>query len=134
MPRSKISLQQDLIFQEFVYCSCGCGFTRPRFTKWGDEGKFISNHRYKMNEHPMWKGGKRISCDGYWEVRIPFHRLSDVRGYVKEHRIIWEQVNNASLLHWGIVHHINGDKLDNRPENLEASTNRLHLKFIILIE
>jgi hypothetical protein len=45
---------------------------------------------------------------------------------VREHRIIWEEINKACLLRWGIVHHINNIKSDNRIENLFAMSSREH--------
>jgi hypothetical protein len=43
-----------------------------------------------------------------------------------EHRLVWEKHNNAILLPWANVHHINRVKTDNRIENLEAMMNAEH--------
>jgi len=44
------------------------------------------------------------------------------------HRLVMEQVLNRELKTEEHVHHISGDKLDNRPENLVVVDNPLHKK------
>lgn len=51
------------------------------------------------------------------------------------HRHVWEQANKRKLRAGEIVHHKNGDKRDNRPQNLQVIPNqaahlRLHNYFI----
>lgn len=49
----------------------------------------------------------------YLTIRDPIsHKM------IYRHRLIWEQYNNASLLPWTNIHHKNGDRRDNHPENL----------------
>jgi len=47
-------------------------------------------------------------------------------GYVYEHWIIWEQAHNKPLPDGWVVHHLNGIRHDNRPENLAGMPNHKH--------
>lgn len=75
---------------------------------------------------PHWKNGKSIDTDGYILVNIgPNSNVSD---YIPEHRLVWEQVNNKKLPKGWLVHHLNGIKTDNRPENLIAMSRSDHAR------
>lgn len=75
----------------------------------------------------QWKGG-RIKRDGYILVNKRDHPFADKRGYVREHRLVWEQHHNAMLLPWAHCRHLNSVKDDNRIENLQAMMHREHTR------
>lgn len=75
--------------------------------------------------HPSWKGG-RIEKGGYIVLWMPQHHRADAKGYVKEHIIVAEQKIGRKLRDNEVVHHINRNKKDNRPENLAVMTRSQH--------
>ena len=76
-------------------------------------GKFYSG----KNSH-NWKGGRIKDLGGYIRGYSPNHPYAYDRGRVLEHRLVMEKKLGRYLRPDEIVHHLNGIRDDNRPENL----------------
>ena len=81
-----------------------------------------------MELNGRWKGGRMIDMDGYVLLKRPDHPRARKAGYILEHRLVMEQTLGRPLERTEIVHHINGVKADNRPENLAIMTQAAHMK------
>jgi len=75
--------------------------------------------------HHNWKGGTFIANRYVWEYS-PEHP-NNSKGYVKQHRLVMERHLGRYLSRTEDVHHINGDKTDNRLENLIVMTRSRHI-------
>jgi len=42
------------------------------------------------DKNPNWKGGRYKDGRGYWYIKRPNHPFSSKRGYVQEHRLVYE--------------------------------------------
>jgi hypothetical protein len=102
-----------------------------------DKRDSISNYKYVGgfgSENINWKGG-RNKCNGYNMLRREGHPKARKHGcYVYEHILVYEHYlkilfDEEVYIPRGIdVHHINGDKTDNRIANLEVMTHSNHLR------
>jgi len=75
-----------------------------------------ANQRGERN--PSYSGGRHVLHTGYAVVLSPDHPNADARGYVLEHRLVMERVLGRNLSGTEVVHHNDGNKLNNDPSNL----------------
>jgi hypothetical protein len=82
----------------------------------------------KGDEHYNWKRGF-YETSGYVFEYAPEHPASQTRkGYVPQHRLVMEKHLGRFLKSDELVHHINGNKKDNRLENLKLLSRSKHIK------
>lgn len=98
------------------------------FTPWNkgihveNAGTFKVGHEgMRGDNNPNWRGGF-VDRNGYRSLRVNGKKM-----YL--HRFVMEQKIGRTLLSDEHVHHINHDKLDNRPENLEIIDPSTHGKY-----
>lgn len=97
-------------------CACGCGGRALR--------NFINGHNTRLL--PSDEQARRGTYSGE-------SRRGTGTGYVKlhqrhAHRVVAEVVIGRKLLPGEVVHHIDGDKSNNAPENLEVLTQAEHTR------
>lgn len=81
----------------------------------------------KPRRRGMYKGIVKIGK--YLYVYMPSHpNAISKKRYVALHRLIFEWKMNLKLPKGFVVHHFNGDTLDNQPQNLIGMTAKEHNK------
>lgn len=126
--RSRLSFNKICIYcktsfitkhKDAEYCSSKCVSrgTANKKKKYIDIPDCLENSSRKID--------KKI---GYVRVYAPMHHEANTWGYVYEHRLIAEQIIGRELTKDEIVHHKNGKRWDNRPENLEVMNKIEHGK------
>lgn len=94
----------------------------------GPQGGKHGNHARGKN-NGRWNGGKLLSSHGYVLVRVgSAHPLCVGNQYAYEHHLVWVTANGA-IPAGCVIHHKNGDRTDNRLENLECLTSAEHQKY-----
>ena len=87
------------------------------------------NRKQKGDKHPSWKGGRYVDPHGYVMINVKSGRPKNGSGwdnYKKEHVVIMEENIDRLLKKGEVVHHIDGDKLNNLLENLWLTNHKGH--------
>lgn len=79
---------------------------------------WLPSERVTESRHGRWKGGRHIG-GGYVRVKVKSHPKQDKRGYMLEHVLVMEEKLGRYLRPGESVHHIDGNRQNNDPDNLE---------------
>lgn len=74
-----------------------------------------------------WRGGRKELKSGYVYIYAPNHPYATKQGYVMEHRLVMEKMIGRYLEWYEEVHHDNGQKSQNDPDNLILKVKGVHI-------
>lgn len=98
-------------------CDPRCQIMIPSIRYDGKPNYYAKMHNTRGGNHYNWKGGIQESGE-YLVIHTPYHPNKRQRNTIPHHRWVYEQHYNCCLLRYTEIDHINGDKRDNRIENL----------------
>lgn len=90
---------------------------------------FRKNNKHSRIKGPgssSWKGGVQYH-NGYRYLYAPNHPFRARELYVAEHRLVLEKHMGRYIKKGEYIHHINGNRLDNRADNLFVCTMKEHV-------
>lgn len=109
------------------YCNCNCGQEVNIRRVDGYLRRFINNHHMRGENNNHWQGGI-IYHNGYIMDLRPNHPKCDSKGYVRRHRLVYEEHYNCCLLSFVHIHHVDENKHNNDISNLRPIYNSQHVR------
>jgi len=119
-------------FMAFIWTACEqCGKTRwVPYVKCRNEPKSKVCFRCARRLEKGVQGKGHTDKDGYILVSLPWGHpylaTANARGWILEHRLVMAQSLGRNLKQTEVVHHMNGNKRDNRVENLTILSRAEH--------
>lgn len=115
---------------------CGVNFQRPKNTSWArwEKRLYCSKRCAGKNtpvvtgpDHPLWRGGKTVTAQGY--IAYTNSPNNGELAGVTVHRSVAQEVTGSKLGPKDHVHHKDGDKKNNDPENLVVLSASEHARY-----
>lgn len=107
-------------------CACKISATKRKGKPAHNKGKKLDPSQ-KGSNHPMWKGGRYLSSDGYVMVHIGGEKQEiGWSSYKKEHVVVLEKMLGRPMGKNEIIHHIDGQKTHNELGNLWITSSSGH--------
>lgn len=122
-------VEEDTLSQDKRLCECGCGEEVTSFNHqtWPrTPSRFKRGHRRAKYHYQWWKGGIVIDSGGYRRVFMPSHPNTNSRGYILEHVLVMTEMLGRPLQSGEVVHHKDGNRLNNSKDNLRLMTRSQH--------
>jgi hypothetical protein len=84
---------------------------------------------FPRERNPNWQGGRKVDKRGYVYINVGRdHPMAGTTPYVAEHRLVMAEMLGRWLTWDEIVHHIDEDKGNNDPSNLELKDRASHMR------
>jgi len=124
------TFQKEDVSRSYLYSLFECPACLKRVEKIRKDGLKAKGCCHKCSRTGKRRGAynEKVEISGYLYIYLPSHPKSMKTGYVAEHRLVAEKKIGRQLRGGEVVHHINGDKRDNRPENLKVMSTPEHSK------
>ncbi len=111
-------------YNKRIWRACkGCG--KARWIHWYNTiqtSQYCRSCTHWGKYNAQWTGGRRQDAEGYIHIKLnPSHRFISMVGghrYIREHRLVMAEHLGRLLKKEEKVHHLNGNKSDNRLKNL----------------
>jgi hypothetical protein len=115
-----------------LMCDC-CGKSFERRKSAGKRKHSFCSRKcqhtfFRGQNSPQYKNGRYTDDRGYVLVYTPKHPRRVAKCYVYEHILVMEKALGRYLEKGEVVHHLNGDRENNRIENLQVMSQAEHRK------